>query len=195
LDRERKIQIIKAAVKRFSKHGINKTTLEEVARDLRIGKATIYHYFNSKEDLYFKTLDYEISLYLEELKHLLNNESLSVKEIISAYLGFKESCSVKYKLIFDMLLHVITGTHIDPEIHSLRELLNSETAVVKEKIKRVYKKEETSYAALLVLQSWGFLFGSILGNAAAAREDIHMNEDDQKKKIENLISELGSIFS
>jgi len=51
LDKERKIQIIKAAVKRFTKHGLHKTTLDEVARDLRIGKATIYNYFESKEDL------------------------------------------------------------------------------------------------------------------------------------------------
>ncbi len=53
---ERKIQIIKAAAKRFARHGLNKTTLDEVARDIRIGKATIYHYFTSKDDLYFATL-------------------------------------------------------------------------------------------------------------------------------------------
>jgi len=39
---ERKIQIIKAAAKRFARHGLNKTTLDEVARDIRIGKATIF---------------------------------------------------------------------------------------------------------------------------------------------------------
>ncbi len=48
---DRKIQIIKAAAKRFARHGLNKTTLDEVARDIRIGKATIYHYFTSKDDL------------------------------------------------------------------------------------------------------------------------------------------------
>ena len=50
---ERKLQIIKAAAKRFARHGLNKTTLDEVARDIRIGKATIYHYFTSKDDLLF----------------------------------------------------------------------------------------------------------------------------------------------
>ena len=40
---DRKNQIIKAAAKRFARHGLNKTTLDEVARDIRIGKATIYH--------------------------------------------------------------------------------------------------------------------------------------------------------
>ena len=43
--KERKQQIIRAAVKRFARHGHGKTTLDEIARDIRIGKATIYHYF------------------------------------------------------------------------------------------------------------------------------------------------------
>jgi len=50
---ERKHQIIRAAVKRFARHGHGKTTLEEIARDIRIGKATIYHYFESKDELFF----------------------------------------------------------------------------------------------------------------------------------------------
>ena len=55
-DKDRKIQILKAAVKRFAKHGLNKTTLDEIARDLRIGKATIYNYFESKEELFYETI-------------------------------------------------------------------------------------------------------------------------------------------
>ena len=34
--------------------GSGKTTLEEIARDIRIGKATIYHYFSSKDELYYE---------------------------------------------------------------------------------------------------------------------------------------------
>ncbi|MCK7524579.1 MAG: TetR/AcrR family transcriptional regulator [Ignavibacteriales bacterium] len=65
---ERKIQIIKAAAKRFARHGLAKTTLDEVARDIRIGKATIYHYFTSKDDLYFATLKWECELFIEQVK-------------------------------------------------------------------------------------------------------------------------------
>ncbi|HED08177.1 MAG TPA: TetR family transcriptional regulator, partial [Ignavibacteria bacterium] len=35
MSKERKSQIIKAAAKRFARHGLNKTTLEEIAGDLR----------------------------------------------------------------------------------------------------------------------------------------------------------------
>jgi len=158
LDKERKIQIIKAAVKRFTKHGLNKTTLDEVARDLRIGKATIYHYFKSKEDLYYKTLNYEISLYLEEIKLILNNESKTPKEIIIEYLAFKENLGSRYKLIFELLLHILTGTQIDPELNSLQELLNQEKAAVKDLLKRSPKKEETGTLADFFAQQVNSLF-------------------------------------
>jgi AcrR family transcriptional regulator len=55
--KEKKLQIIKAAAKRFDKHGLAKTTLNEIARDLRIGKATLYGYFSSKEELFFSVLN------------------------------------------------------------------------------------------------------------------------------------------
>jgi len=70
---ERKLQIIKAAAKRFARHGVSKTTLDEVARDIRIGKATIYHYFESKDNLYIETLRWEIESYLEQVKSVFNN--------------------------------------------------------------------------------------------------------------------------
>ena len=66
---ERKIQIIKAAAKRFARHGLNKTTLDEVARDIRIGKATIYHYFQSKDDLFYEALKWEIDIFLISVKN------------------------------------------------------------------------------------------------------------------------------
>jgi len=196
LDKERKIQIIKAAVKRFTKHGLNKTTLDEVARDLRIGKATIYHYFKSKEDLYYKTLNYEISLYLEEIKLILNNESKTPKEIIIEYLAFKENLGSRYKLIFELLLHILTGTQIDPELNSLQELLNQEKAAVKDLLKRSPKKEETgTLADFFSAHSWGLLFGSILTNTANPADGVaNQNEEQMKVKKENLINELESFF-
>ena len=66
----RKQQIIKAAQRRFVRHGLAKTTLEEIARDLRLGKATIYHYFKSKEEIFYSVLNSEIERYIEEIKSI-----------------------------------------------------------------------------------------------------------------------------
>lgn len=47
----RKDQIIEAAVKRFSHFGFHKTTMNEIADDLRITKANLYYYYTDKSAL------------------------------------------------------------------------------------------------------------------------------------------------
>lgn len=47
----RKEQIIKAAIKRFSHFGVAKTTMNEIAEDSSISKGNIYYYFTDKNAL------------------------------------------------------------------------------------------------------------------------------------------------
>ena len=86
MEKNRKLQIIQAAVKRFTKHGINKTTLDEIARDLRIGKATIYHYFQSKEELYYATIELRTEEYLEEIRSIFNNGEIPIEDRFSSFI-------------------------------------------------------------------------------------------------------------
>jgi len=196
LDKERKIQIIKAAVKRFTKHGLHKTTLDEVARDLRIGKATIYNYFESKEDLYYKTLQYETSLYLEEIKLILNNEANTPRQIIIEYLELKENIGTRYRLIFELLLHILTGTHVEPEIQCLNQLLTEEASALKDLLRMSGKEEYGSLPGFFALQSWGLLFSSILKNTAnPVEENLIPGEKGPAVDKENLIKELENFFA
>lgn len=41
MEKEKKILIIKTAIKRFIRHGKHKTTLDEIARDLRMSKSSL----------------------------------------------------------------------------------------------------------------------------------------------------------
>jgi AcrR family transcriptional regulator len=54
-----KNDILDAARKRFDRFGFKKTTLDEIAGDLKISKKTIYEHFSDKEDLF-------ISLFIAE---------------------------------------------------------------------------------------------------------------------------------
>jgi AcrR family transcriptional regulator len=47
-----KAQVLQAAEKLFQKWGINKTTMEDIAREAGKGKSTLYYYFKSKEDVF-----------------------------------------------------------------------------------------------------------------------------------------------
>jgi len=46
-------QILEAAKELFSRYGLSKTTVGEIAKAANVGKGTIYLYFTSKEEIFF----------------------------------------------------------------------------------------------------------------------------------------------
>jgi len=180
LEKERKLQIIKAAVKRFDKHGLKKTTLDEIARDLRIGKATIYHYFDSKEDLYFAALDWEGTLFLEEIKIILNNEQMSFKECLFEYFVFKELISLKYKLIFDTIIQIVSENSFDKEVGFFKNLLTKEEELIKDALLKKFSVKDINSSQVspsyLILQSWGLFFGNKINSVIAFGKGLSLRE-------------------
>lgn len=188
---ERKIQIIKAAAKRFARHGLNKTTLDEVARDIRIGKATIYHYFTSKDDLYIETLKWEIELFLEQIKAALNNDSKRIEEKILDYFSLKDGVQENYKLIYETLLNFYNEKALEKEIEQIKSMLIKEEESVKKILNIAYKEKIISISPalpnFLVMYSWGILFGnklSLLSNPNKANSI----KEVLSKSIETLLS-------
>jgi len=53
--------IINVAKNIFAKFGFRKTTMEEIAQAARKGKSSIYHYFNSKEEIFNAVVEKETS--------------------------------------------------------------------------------------------------------------------------------------
>ncbi|MHB1686093.1 MAG: TetR/AcrR family transcriptional regulator [Ignavibacteriaceae bacterium] len=162
MEKGRKLQIVKAADKRFAKHGLNKTTLDEIARDLRIGKATIYHYFNSKNELFYAALDWEAAQFLDDIKNIFNNKELDLKNRFTEYLNYKEIIYQKYKLIYESLLILLREENFEEEAKFAKNLFSKEEELLNTILANVFtEKKETvnaSVISFLVNQSWGFLF-------------------------------------
>ncbi len=188
MENDRKVQILKAAAKRFAKHGLNKTTLDEIARDLRIGKATIYHYFESKDQLFFATLDYDSSLFIEDIKTIFNNENISINERFLEYFNYKETIFVKYKLLYDLMVLLLGNENLEKEANTLMNLLQKEEEIIKLALNSIYANKieslNPSLPGFIVMISWGILFGnrlkqiSLPGLLTNYREMIYMGLDN-----------------
>lgn len=61
---DKRRHILKIAAEVFARQGIARASMNEVARACGISKATIYHYYSSKDDIVFDILD----RYLSELR-------------------------------------------------------------------------------------------------------------------------------
>ncbi|MBD8070715.1 TetR/AcrR family transcriptional regulator [Bacillus sp. PS06] len=69
---ERKIQIMRAALKTFAENGIKLTKISLIAQEAGISHGLVYHYFKSKEEVLYESLEWAVELnetrkYLNEL--------------------------------------------------------------------------------------------------------------------------------
>jgi len=68
--------IIEAAQRRFALYGAEKTTMREIAGDLKMTKGSLYYYFPDKENLYRAVIEKEQSEFIK----VLENELTSIKD-------------------------------------------------------------------------------------------------------------------
>jgi AcrR family transcriptional regulator len=188
---ERNIQIIKAAAKRFARHGLNKTTLDEVARDIRIGKATIYHYFDSKDDLYFATLKWECENFIDQVKIILEKDSDSLTQKLTDYFGQKEIVSENNKLIHEALLTFFNEKSFEQEKEIINWLLVKEADLIKHFLTKHYshriKKISSIFPNFIVINSWGMFFANKL--------NILINPSKSEETKELFIESLETILA
>ena len=55
---QRKVAIIEGALRVFNELGIEKTTMDEIAQESGFGKATLYYYFTSKDDVFIHIMEH-----------------------------------------------------------------------------------------------------------------------------------------
>lgn len=60
-DIEKKEKIISAATSLFSRFGLEKTTMEDIAKAAKKGKSSLYYYFKSKEEVFAEVIKKEIA--------------------------------------------------------------------------------------------------------------------------------------
>jgi AcrR family transcriptional regulator len=188
---ERKQQIIRAAAKRFARHGMGKTTLDEIARDIRIGKATIYHYFESKDELFSVSVKWEADQFIEDIKAIFNNEELVVGVRLLEYISFKENIDTRYKLLFDLLIRLIEDDSFDREKEILKDMLIREEQIVKLVLSSIYSNRlegmNESLPNFIVTSSWGAFFGNRI-NHISHPDRILNSKEFVFKSLENILS-------
>jgi AcrR family transcriptional regulator len=87
-------QILEEAAKLFAKKGYKATSVKEIAEKLNITKATIYHYFSSKEEILFEIMNSAMDDALNDLQKIANMK-ISPLEKLEESLRFYSKYYVK----------------------------------------------------------------------------------------------------
>lgn len=160
---DRKMQIIKAADKRFARHGFHKTNMDEIARDIRIGKPTLYYYFESKDALYIEVIKWEFENYLEMVNQIFSNDENSIQKRFEEYFIKKDSVRNDFKLIFEIIIQFISERTTEAETELLKEYLLKEEEIIKKVLVYFYKDKikavSKSLPYSIMMLSWMIAIG------------------------------------
>jgi AcrR family transcriptional regulator len=134
-DRNNKLHlIIEAAQKRFGLYGVEKTSMREIADDIKLSKAALYYYFPDKENLYKSVLKKELDEFLVKISESVlksgDPESLLREYAIARIFYFR-------KLINISRIRLESYSDLKPV---LRETINNFREKEKEKVAEILQK-------------------------------------------------------
>ena len=75
--------ILDTSKKMFARYGLQKTSLDAVARMARVAKATIYNYFGSKDRVYLEVLRREMDEIVEKVSVSVNQETSPKDKLVA----------------------------------------------------------------------------------------------------------------
>lgn len=137
----------------FSRNGFKKTTMDEIARTLKIGKSSVYYYFKGKEEIFESVVLYEANMLRNELTTAIKSVESPVDKMRNyVFVRMKtfEKLSNYYNAIFDKNLD-----HFD-FIETIREKYDREELAILRLIlyhgarKRVFSVTNSEYTALAI---------------------------------------------
>ncbi len=97
-------KVIQASGQIFSRYGFRKTTMDEIARALKMGKSSIYYYFESKEEIFEAVVLYEANILRNELTTAIKSVDSPIdkmKRYVFVRMKSFEKLSNYYNAIFD----------------------------------------------------------------------------------------------
>lgn len=100
-ERKRKL-ITDAAARLFATRAFHKVRLEDIAAEARVGKGTLYVYFQSKEDLYFALIYDGFAAMVERLTTLLAGDRHSPREALQAIVRELVSFAFRHPHYFEL---------------------------------------------------------------------------------------------
>jgi AcrR family transcriptional regulator len=149
--------ILETACRVFSKNGLRKSTLEDIARELGMKNTALYHYFQSKEALILAVAEHIMVEVYETEKTILQQEKPLIDRLM-AVLDYREKLTrdiiksyahlIEELLTMPPLFRDEIGAHLRKTIEMFKEELARDRALHPDRT-----LDPTAFATLFVLSA------------------------------------------
>lgn len=198
LDPQRRDAILNAALKEFSSQGYDNASTNVIAKEAGISKALMFHYINSKQELFLVVYDYFSNLIKKEYFELINYDEKDVFDRLRQSYLLQIKLSEKYPWIleFNKLSRTTNSNEINKELENrIREDHSSCHPKLFDKI------DEAKFRKGLDIEKCKqFIFWSNIGFTNQLLEDIRNTETNTLnyeiiiKKLDGYFDELKKVF-
>ncbi len=96
-------EILAGAKKLFGKHGLKKTTMEDIATAAGKGKSTLYYYFPSKKEIFEAVVELEMKNLVKRLRNAINS-AFTAQTKLKAFLKEQITAIVDYQNFREVIL-------------------------------------------------------------------------------------------
>jgi TetR/AcrR family transcriptional repressor of mexJK operon len=153
-DKAKVDSIVCAAQKRFGRFGLGKTTMNEIAEDVGMGKASLYYYFPDKEAIFAAVIKKEQTEFITEMNKMIESD-IDPSSQLKKYVKLRNSYFQK----FLNLSKLRAESHFNPkpvfktcfddfynnELELIMQMLQN--GISKKEFRKINKQE---YAELLI---------------------------------------------
>ena len=177
----RKKRIIDGALKVFNDVGIEKTTMDEIALESGFGKATLYYYFSSKDEVFVEIMEYGWEKLWEGIETKIIDELGPRKKFISIV---KEMARIvtENKIMYGFLFTAPNFIQ-DPKLQTWKTYQKRLYAILQSIIEEgIKKKEFLNIDSKLLMKAIGGLFHQLL-----ISNDEDLREQDFELMLKNFL--------
>jgi AcrR family transcriptional regulator len=146
-------KIIISAGQIFSRYGFRKTTMDEIAKALKMGKSSVYYYFKSKEEIFEAVVLYEANILRNELTKAIKSVDSPIGKMENyVFVRMKafEKLSNYYNAIFDKNLDHFEFIEKIREKYDLEEIAILRLILYDGVRKKIFHVENSEYTAMAI---------------------------------------------
>jgi AcrR family transcriptional regulator len=170
---ERRQRIIELSKRVFTKYGLRKTIMEDIAKEIGFTAAAIYYYFDSKEDLFKACLQDEISKVVAMMEERVK-EAESPQDKLKKIVGAKVEGTRNIIKNFNIEEEIVGELRGEIERLGLKELASRELKLIEDAIregveKGVFKENLDVKRATFIIHT----LAKELASKSASQKDIN----------------------
>ena len=175
----RKKRILDGALEVFHKNGIEGSTMDEIANQAGFGKATLYYYFSSKEEVFCAIMEKGWKPLWEDLEDTIHSEDSSNNELFIDTLCKVSNIILKDKNLYRFLFTAPKAiTNMPENLQTWRVYQNRLYGSLRELLEQgISNNQFPNTDSEILFKAIGGLFHGVLflgdeGNKQVSRNDI-----------------------